>query len=132
MSRVSLIAVLAAVAGGPVVGGVVAAVGWTIFFVSIAGHSPDSVIALPLWVGTAVLVGLVSARAIASERARAADRLEEITAHGFRTPVATIHGMAEVLRGDLSLSDETREHMLRLIAEESRRLLDEELRARDG
>jgi signal transduction histidine kinase len=125
------IAVVAALYAGPVVGAIVAAAGWGVFFGTLAEADVETLVVLPLWVATAILVGVVAGRQRALERRRADTMIEDIASHEFRTPVATIHGMAEALRGQPNLSEETRDHILELIAEESKRLLDEELLARE-
>jgi signal transduction histidine kinase len=126
-----VIAVVTALFGGAIAGAVTAGLGWTIFFFTVADQALRTIFALPLWVGTGVIVGLVAGRLIAFERERAEMAVADLTAHGVRTPVATIHGIVQALQSDLDLSEETRQHMLDLIAQESRRLLDEELRARE-
>jgi signal transduction histidine kinase len=119
-----MIAVLAALAGGPVVGASVALIGWIFFFPLIAHSAPASIAALPLWTATAFLVGGVASRLVRSERERAQLAVDDMTAHRLRTPVATIYGMAQTLRRrDLDLDDANRDRLLALIEHESGRLL---------
>ena len=125
------IAIFAALYGGPVAGGVVAAAGWSVFFFTLADRDLDTLVVLPIWIATAIVVGVVAARQLEFERRRTDTLVDEIASHEFRTPVATIHGMAQALRSGLDLTDETRDHILDLIAEESKKLLDEEVMMRD-
>jgi PAS domain S-box-containing protein len=57
-----LVAAAAGVAGGPVAGGVVAAVGWGLFFWLVADGAVREVLALPAWIALGVLTGLLGAR----------------------------------------------------------------------
>jgi signal transduction histidine kinase len=117
-----IVAVLGAVAAGPVAGGLMAVTGWAIFFPFIANSHLASIAALPLWVATAVIVGWTSARLVRSERARTRSQMHADAAHRLRTPVAVIHGMAQTLRKD-ELPEEQRDMLLDLILTESDDLL---------
>jgi signal transduction histidine kinase len=117
-----IIAVLGAVAAGPIAGAAMALTGWAIFFPTIANARLGSIAALPLWVATALIVGLTSERLVRSERGRTRAQMQADAAHQLRTPVAVIHGMAQTLRKD-ELPLDQREKLLELIVHESDQLL---------
>ncbi len=122
---VVVISVLAALVGGPLAGAGVAAVGWAVFFPLIAHGALGSIVALPLWVGTAAVVGLIAERAVLAERLRSQVELADFTAHRLRTPAAAIAGLAQALRArEVAEDPARRERVLAAIAEESERLLE--------
>jgi signal transduction histidine kinase len=130
------VACLAGFLAGPVAGAAVALAGWTFFFPFVVHWSPYGLVALPLWIGPAVLLGLVAQRLRARERElavlEAEQRYEELRSelanqaqHELRTPAAVIYGMADVLlRDDFDLSMEQQRKFLGLIAESAQRLTD--------
>ena len=107
------IAILAGLAGGPLVGAGVAGVGWALFAGLVAQDYDlwSTAVALPLWVGIALVVGLVSDRLVELVR-------ERERAHGRRTPLATVAGIAEIVR---TTEDEAlREKLLGVIEQTAR------------
>jgi signal transduction histidine kinase len=123
---VLVLSVLSALAGGPLAGLGVAAVGWGVFFPLIAKDQPGSLVALPLWTATAYLVGLIASRAVLAERAQARLELADFTAHRLRTPAAAISGLVQALRAPEIVDDPIRrERILAAIEAESERLLEE-------
>jgi signal transduction histidine kinase len=117
-----LLAVIGAIAAGPLAGTLMALAGWAVFFPLIAHEAAASIIALPVWVGTALAVGALSEALLRSERARSRAELDAVAAHELRTPVAVIHGMAQTLRRQ-DLDDLERDKLLELIEHESDALL---------
>jgi signal transduction histidine kinase len=114
----ALLAVVGAVFAGPWVGVAMAAVGWAIFFPLVAESHPSSIVALPLWTSAAFLVGALSSALVRAERERGRIELQRQAAHALRTPVATIHGLVQVLiRGGRD------DPALRSIENETERLL---------
>jgi signal transduction histidine kinase len=114
----ALLAVVGAVFAGPWVGAAMAAVGWAIFFPLVANSHPSSILALPVWTFAAYLVGALSTALVRAERERGRIELQQQAAHALRTPVATIHGLVQVLiRGGRD------EPALRSIEDETERLL---------
>ena len=92
------IAVLAAIAAGAAAGAVVAVTGWVALFFFVTEQAPSSLIALPVWVATAYLVGSLADALLRNERELAEQEFERIASHELRTPLATIVGLARVLR----------------------------------
>jgi signal transduction histidine kinase len=121
-SAVSL-AVVGAVFAGPWVGAALALAGWSVFFPLIAHASPPSVVALPVWVGTAVLVGRLSRGLTEAVRLRTEAERDAQAAHALRTPVATIHGLVRVLRSRDG-RDEAEAKVIAAIEDETSRLLE--------
>jgi signal transduction histidine kinase len=106
------IAVLAAIAAGPLVGLAVAGCGWLAFFMLVAEGDAVALIALPVWLLTAVAVGLVTRALIQSERERFVGELERrelnelaqlkgrfaaLAAHELRTPATAVYGIVRTL-----------------------------------
>lgn len=116
----ALLAVVGAVFAGPLVGAAMAGVGWAVFFPLVAESHPSSIVALPEWVLAAYLVGALSAALVRAERERAASELHRQAAHALRAPIATIHGLVQVLRRDRSAE----EPIVRAIEDETGRLLE--------
>lgn len=114
-----LLAVVGAVFAGPFVGVAMAATGWALFFPLIANAHPSSIVALPIWVIAAFLVGAMSTALVRAERERERIELQQRAAHALRAPLATIHGLVQVLRRDRSQE----EKLLRSIEDETERLL---------
>ena len=83
------IAVFAALLAGARVGAVVAFAGWALF-VALVAPGWGTVVALPVWVGTALAVGFVSARVQALEWSYHA-------IHELRSPLAAILGLTRTL-----------------------------------
>jgi signal transduction histidine kinase len=117
------LAVVGAVFAGPWVGMGMALGGWCVFFPLVAGAHAPSVVALPLWLGVAALVGQLSRRLLLAERERAAAEHEARAAHDLRSPVATIHGLVATLRLRTD-RDPTDEKVLAAIEDETGRLLE--------
>jgi signal transduction histidine kinase len=117
-----LLAVFGAIAAGRLVGTLMALAGWAVFFPLIAHEATASLVALPLWTGTALAVGYLSEQLVRSERARAEGELDAVAAHELRTPVAVIHGMAQTLRRR-DLDEPEQDKLLELIEHEADRLL---------
>jgi hypothetical protein len=82
----ALLSVVGAVIAGPAVGVGMALVGWIVFFPLIADSSAASVLALPEWVGVALLVGLISRALVALEGRRVQTENDIRAAHALRTP----------------------------------------------
>jgi PAS domain S-box-containing protein len=68
-----LVAAGAGIAGGPIAGGVAAAVGWAFFFWLVADGAGREVLTLPAWIALAALTGLLASRLWRTTRER--DRL---------------------------------------------------------
>src|SRR5262249_7712711 len=96
----ALLAVMGAVFAGPWVGVAMAVVGWALFFPLIADSKPASIVALAEWALAAYLVGALSAGLVRASRARDEAERQREAAHALRAPVATIHGLVEMLRRD--------------------------------
>ena len=92
------VAVLAAIAAGGVVGAFVALAGWWTLFLVVTEREVATLIALPVWVGVAVLVGLLSDALLQTHRELDRRELDRIASHELRTPIATIAGLTGVLR----------------------------------
>ena len=130
-----LFSILAALAAGPLVGAAVAAAGWAFFFPFIAEGDPTTIIALPIWLATPVLVGWVAEqmRSIEDERSRLAGEraLEQAksnfistASHELRTPLAAIYGAAVTLeRSGARLREDVRDELMSVIGSESTRLV---------
>jgi signal transduction histidine kinase len=130
------IACLIGFLAGPAAGATVAVAGWTFFFPLVVHWSPFGILALALWVGPAVLFGLVARRLRAREQQlivfEAERRYEELRSelanqahHEVRTPAAVIYGMADVLlRDEIELTPEQKRKFLGLIAESAQQLTD--------
>ena len=75
-----LIAAGVAFLAGPWWGGLVAAAGWGLFFAFVVDREPRAILALPVWLALAVLVGLASERLRRAEREhrRDASQLEAV------------------------------------------------------
>jgi PAS domain S-box-containing protein len=75
-----LIAAGVAFVAGPWWGALVAAAGWGLFFAFVVDYEPRAILALPVWLALAVLVGLSSnrLRRAEQERRRDASRLEAV------------------------------------------------------
>jgi signal transduction histidine kinase len=128
----ALVAILAAMLGGPVVGAAVACGGWAVFFPLVAHHEAASLLTIPMWVVAAVIPGLLTRqlRAAHEERARLLGHLqgEAITrdfvmtaSHELRTPLAAVSGAALTL-ANRSLGEPEQGRMLSLVIEQSGRL----------
>jgi nitrogen-specific signal transduction histidine kinase len=78
------------------------------------------------WVGAAYLTGALSASLVRAERERAEWELHRRAAHALRAPIATIHGLVQVLHRDRS-TDEKEEKIVEAIADETGRLLESPL-----
>jgi signal transduction histidine kinase len=115
------LAVVGAVFAGPAVGATMALAGWATFFPLIAESAPGSIVALPVWTATALLVGQLSRVLVRAERGRIEAERDAQAAHTLRTPVATIHGLVGVLR--LRGGDEELEKVVRALEDETERLL---------
>lgn len=115
----ALLAVMGAVFAGPWVGVAMAVVGWALFFPLVANSHPSSVVALPVWVAAAYLVGALSAGLLRATRERDEAARRQEAAHALRAPVATIHGLVGVLRTRAKAEDP----ILRSIEDETDRLL---------
>ena len=116
------IAVLAAIGAGGAAGALVALAGWVAFFFLVTEQAVSSLIALPVWLATAYLVGSLADALLRNERELAEQELERIASHELRTPLATIVGLARVLRSR-ELSPE--EHgVVELIEHEATTLLE--------
>jgi signal transduction histidine kinase len=126
----ALLSVVGAVIAGPAVGVGMALVGWIVFFPLIADSSAASVLALPEWVGVALLVGLISRALVALEGRRVQTENDIRAAHALRTPVATIHGLVAVL--EQAPTDDVRRPVLLAIKEETTRLLHARIFAEQG
>ena len=90
------VAVVTAMAAGAGIGVGVACLGWIALFV--VQTAPSTVIALPIWVLTAYVVGMLSDALLDTERSLGQQELDRIASHEVRTPLATIAGLARVLR----------------------------------
>ena len=93
------IAVVAAIAAGGIVGALVALAGWWALFLLVTEREPVTLIALPVFVGVAILVGLLSDALLKTRRELDRRELDRIASHELRTPIATIAGLTGVLRG---------------------------------
>ena len=120
------LAVVGAVFGGPWVGVAMAAVGWGLFFPLVAHSQPASIGALPEWLVAAFLTGWLSSALVRADRARTLAERQRESAHALRTPVATIHGLVDVLRAHFDHSEDER-RILSSIADETDRLLRSEV-----
>jgi len=116
------LAVIGALFGGPVVGVLMVAAGWAVFFPTIADSHPSSVIALPEWLLTVLLVGLLSRAIVKIERRRVEAERDLEAAHALRAPVATIRGLVDFLRSRGPRSPEEEKVVLAL-GDETDRLL---------
>jgi signal transduction histidine kinase len=116
------LAVLGALFGGPVVGVLMVAAGWAVFFPTIADSRLSSVIALPEWTLTVLLVGLLSRAMVAVERRRVEAERDREAAHALRAPVATIRGLVDFLRRRGPRSPEE-EKLVLALGDETDRLL---------
>lgn len=129
-------AALTAFLAGPFVGGLVALAGWAFFFPFIVEGSVNGLVPLPIWLGIAVLIGVLADRLRNRERQLARMEAERLYAehrrglanqahHEVRTPATVIYGMAEMLlRDDLKLTAKQRREFLRMIADSAARLED--------
>jgi signal transduction histidine kinase len=95
-----------------------AATGWAIFFPLVAHSHASSILALPEWTVPAYLVGALSLALVQAERDRGRSELRQQAAHALRTPVATIHGLVQVL-----IREGRDEPVVRSIEDETERLL---------
>jgi two-component system phosphate regulon sensor histidine kinase PhoR len=79
-----LVAAVAAVAGGPWVGALIAGSGWALFFAFVGEHSVRVVLVLPLWIALAVAAGLAGDRWRRAEQAgrHAEDELDAVNRAG--------------------------------------------------
>ena len=118
----ALLAVIGAVVAGPWVGVAMAGVGWGLFFPLVASSHPSSIVALPVWVFAAYLVGALSAGLLRTTRERDEAARRQEAAHALRAPVATIHGLVGVLRNRAG-RDDAEMTILRSIEDETDRLL---------
>ncbi len=113
-------------------------VGWFAFFVVVASGPPLVLVALPIWVLTALVVGLLANALTETERALAArdakreelrrpDELKSgfiaLASHELRSPAAAIYGISVTLeeRGN-SLPPEQVAQLRRALHEQSERL----------
>ena len=117
------LAVIGALFGGPVVGVLVAAAGWAVFFPTIAGSRLSSVIALPEWLLTVLLVGLLSRAIVTVERHRVEAERDREAAHALRAPVATIRGLVDFLRRRGGPRSPEEEKVVLALGDETDRLL---------
>jgi signal transduction histidine kinase len=124
----ALLAVIGAVFAGPWVGVAMATVGWSLFFPLVAESHPSSIVALPEWALAAYLVGALSSALVHAEGERERAELQRRAAHALRAPVATIHGLVQVLQRDRR----PQEPILRSIEDETERLLRSPLFERDA
>ncbi|MDP8911535.1 MAG: hypothetical protein M3M94_05655 [Actinomycetota bacterium] len=90
------IAIFAALGGGGPAGAVVALAGWISLFLS--QQAASTLIALPVWVATAYVVGILSEALLTTQHALTEREIDRIASHELRTPLATIVGLARVLR----------------------------------
>jgi signal transduction histidine kinase len=118
----ALLAVIGAVFAGPWVGVAMAAVGWGLFFPLVANSDASSIVALPVWVAAAYLVGALSAGLLRATRERDEAARRQEAAHALRGPVATIHGLVSVLRARTKREDPELT-ILRSIEDQTDRLL---------
>jgi signal transduction histidine kinase len=130
------IACVAGFFGGPRSAAVVGLSGWAFFFALVTGWSLYGLIAMPLWVGTGMFVGLLSDRLRRREHELALLEVERRFTglrqdlanqahHEVRTPATVIYGMADLLmRDDLQLTTAQKTKFLELIAESAERLGD--------
>jgi hypothetical protein len=125
------LAVIGALFGGPVVGALMAAAGWAVFFPTIADSRLSSVIALPEWLLTVLLVGLLSRGIVTVERRRVEAERDREAAHALRAPVATIRGLVDFLRRRGPRSPEE-ERVVLALGDETDRLLSSPLLERPG
>ena len=121
---------------GPAAAVIAALSGWTFFFALLAQWDPAGLLALPLWMGPAAVVGMLAERVRARDRQLAlleAERryeaarreLENVAQHTVRTPAAVIRGMADVLlRDHRDFSAEQTRAFIELIADSAQELLD--------
>jgi signal transduction histidine kinase len=116
------LAVLGALFGGPVVGVLMATAGWAVFFPTIAESDLSSLLALPMWTLTALLVGLLSRAIVVVERQRVEAERDLQAAHELRAPVATIRGLVDFLHRRGTHSPEEEKVVLAL-GDETERLL---------
>jgi signal transduction histidine kinase len=117
------LAVLGALFGGPVVGVLMVAAGWAVFFPTIADSRLSSVIALPEWTLTVLLVGLLSRAMVAVERRRVEAERDREAAHALRAPVATIRGLVDFLRRRGGPRSPEEEKVVLALGDETDRLL---------
>jgi signal transduction histidine kinase len=132
------IAVVAALAAGPLAGVVVAGAGWAAFFLLVAETDTTSLVVFPIWLGAAALCGAVAKALVGAERelaARATERKElqrldraksefiEFASHELRSPATVVAGIASTLhlRGD-RLSSAQRIELRRTLFEQAERL----------
>jgi signal transduction histidine kinase len=122
----ALLAVVGAVFAGPLVGGLMAVVGWALFFPLIAESAVGSLVALPVWTGAALLTGWLSSTLVRLNRERALAERQRAAAHALRAPIATIHGLVDVLLGGSPVA-EPEQRILGSIRDETDRLLRSEV-----
>ena len=122
----ALLAVVGAVFAGPLVGAAMAGVGWALFFPLVAHSHTASVVALPEWAGAAILTGWLSSSLVEANRARAVADRERAAAHALRSPIATIHGLVEILAAR-DHKDEVDMRIIGSIEDETERLLRSEV-----
>jgi len=122
----ALVAVVGAVFAGPLVGALMAIAGWALFFPLIADGAAGSIVALPVWTGAALLTGWLSSTLVRLNRERAIAERQRAAAHALRAPIATIHGLVDVLLGRAAV-DEAEQRILRSIRDETDRLLRSEV-----
>jgi signal transduction histidine kinase len=121
-----VIAVLSALLAGPLVGALVAVGGWALFWPLVADTHPGSLVALPVWTLAAVATGMLSSALVRVNRERAISERRAAAAHALRAPIATIHGLVEVLQ-TREPSDEAGHRIIRSIEDETTRLLQSEV-----
>ena len=92
------VAVLAAIAAGGVVGAFVALAGWWTLFLVVTEREVATLIALPVWVGIAFLVGLLCDALLQTHHELDRHEMDRVASHELRTPIATIAGLSGVLR----------------------------------
>ena len=126
----ALLAVIGAVFAGPWVGVAMAAFGWALFFPLVAHSHPSSIVALPIWILAAYLVGALSAGLLRATRERDETARRQEAAHALRAPVATIHGLVAVLQNRTDREDPDLT-ILCSIEDETERLLRSPLFERD-